>query len=505
MGLLTSLLSPVASEPSRSPFDDFWYKPVGASTAAGVQVTDATALSVPTYFACYNAICEDVAKLKFILYEVVGEESRRRARANPIYGLLHDAPNEWQTSYEFREMLTGHALMRPKAYARIIPNRLGQPDALVPLHPDRVKEVWVDSRTVRFEYTAPGETVAERIPSSRMFRISGRGGVSMVEFMRQTLGIGVAQRVAMGTQMRKGMRPSGVLKTAKALSKPALDRLRADWNATNEGAENQGGTVILEEGMEWHQVQFTNRDTQTIELLRLTREEIADFFRMPHHKVGILDHATFTNIEHQSLEYVTDTLLPWLTKWEQCVARDLIADNARYFAEMLVETLLRADTAVRYAAYATARQWGFMSPNEIRARENLNPIEGGDVFLQPMNMVPLGSEPVPSDSRGAPSVPTQAVLRQIAVDVAARAFRRETNAIVTAAKKFAQDDAGFGDWVTEFYAGHRDYLLETLHVDAGAYCRRHEAELVAEGVAVMERWEGCATELAMMLIGDDDA
>ena len=227
MGLLTSLLSPVASEPSRSPFDDFWYKPVGSSTAAGVQVTDATALSVPTYFACYNAICEDVAKLKFILYEVVGEESRRRARANPIYGLLHDAPNEWQTSYEFREMLTGHALMRPKAYARIIPNRLGQPDALVPLHPDRVKEVWVDSRTVRFEYTAPGETVAERIPSSRMFRISGRGGVSMVEFMRQTLGIGVAQRVAMGTQMRKGMRPSGVLKTAKALSKPALDRLFA--------------------------------------------------------------------------------------------------------------------------------------------------------------------------------------------------------------------------------------------------------------------------------------
>jgi HK97 family phage portal protein len=134
------------------------------------------------------------------------------------------------------------------------------------------------------------------------------------------------------------------------------------------------------------------KEAQLTEARQAQVIEICRFFRIPPHKIAHLLQATFSNIEHQAIEFVTDTMMPWGARWEQAVTRDLIVEPDQYVAEFLWLSLLRGDVASRYAAYAVGRQWGWLSINDVRQYENLNPIEGGDGYLEPLNMVPLGTD-----------------------------------------------------------------------------------------------------------------
>jgi HK97 family phage portal protein len=157
--------------------------------------------------------------------------------------------------------------------------------------------------------------------------------------------------------------------------------------------------------MSLHVVGVDPQKAQSVEARKAQIEEIARVYRMQLHMLGDLDHATFSNIEQQSIEFVTYTLMPYLKIWEQAIQRTLFAENekATYFAEFNVDGLLRGDIASRYAAYAIGRSWGWLSANDICAMENRNPVEGGDIYLQPLNYVPVGTPPAPVQMPATPN------------------------------------------------------------------------------------------------------
>ena len=190
-------------------------------------------------------------------------------------------------------------------------------------------------------------------------------------------------------------RPGGVLQTPNKLTKEATDRLKTGWEAAHRGLTNAHRVAVLEEGLEWKTISVTPEEAQYLDSRRFTREEIAGIFRVPPHKIGELERATFSNIEEQSISYVSETLQSWLVRWEQQVNKDLFtpAEQRVYFVEHLMDAKLRGKTLERFQGYATLLNWGVLSPNDVREKENMNPIADGDSYFQPLNMAPLGTDP----------------------------------------------------------------------------------------------------------------
>ena len=185
--------------------------------------------------------------------------------------------------------------------------------------------------------------------------------------------------------------PSVVLTHPGQLGAEGAKNLKAGWRQA-QGSGQQHGVAVLEEGMDIRTLSVTPEQAQFLETRKFTVTDICRIFRVPPHMIADLEKATFSNIEHQSLDFTVHSLRPWLVRWEQSIARDLIVNNRAFFAEHNVDGLLRGDLKTRYEAYAIARQWGWLSVNEIRRLENKNPVPGGDEFLSPLNMTPAGTD-----------------------------------------------------------------------------------------------------------------
>jgi HK97 family phage portal protein len=179
-----------------------------------------------------------------------------------------------------------------------------------------------------------------------------------------------------------------LLKHPGVLSEPAYKRLQESWDASHQGLSNAHRVKILEEGMDVTTVGVPPEEAQFLETRKFQVNEIARWFRIPPHMVGDLEHASFSNIEEQGLEFVIYTLMPWLVRHEQAISRDLLTESERqtFFVKYLVNGLLRGNILTRYQAYGAGIQGGFLSPNEVRIFEDMNPYEGGDQYLLPLNM-----------------------------------------------------------------------------------------------------------------------
>lgn len=363
-----------------------------APTKSGVPVTPESALRVATYFACVRVLAEDIAKLPLLLYRRRADGGRDRATDHPLYRLMHLRPNDWQTSFGFRETAQAHLGMRGNAYAFI--NRVGgRIHELVPLHPDRVQPKQDPDYTIWYEVDRQRREAHEILHVSGL-SLDGVTGVSVATYARETLGLAVATETHGARLFAQGALFRGILQHPKALKDEKVGkRIRESFDEAFRG-EGAHQTALLEEGMTYEKVSMTAEDSQFLGTREFQAHEIARWFRMPPHKVGLLEKATFSNIEHQALEYVVDTLLPWLVRWEQRCTASLLTEGEQdeYFFEFLVDGLLRGDQAARYKAYKDAVLTGFMSRNEVRAKENLNPIEGLDEFLTPLNMAAAGQE-----------------------------------------------------------------------------------------------------------------
>lgn len=387
----------------------------GIRTTSGESVTPQSALQLAVYFACLRNISEDVGKLPFVLYELDKTgKTKTRARDHVVYRLIHTAPNPNMGALNFRETMTHYAAGWGRGIAEIVRSGSGAPEALYPIHPGRTSlirnaqgEMLVK---VQSSFTLNGNIATETrylAPQNyfhlRPLSTDGEVGYSVAGLARESIGLGLAAQKFGASFFGNGATPGGVLKHKGILDDKAYERLRKSWENTHGGAGNSNKPAILEEGMEWEKISIPPEDAQFIETQQFNVEDICRWFRMPPHKVQHLLRSTFSNIEAQNIEYVTDTLLSWCVRWEQEANTKLLlpSEENRFTCEHIVEGLLRGDSASRAAFYKAMFEMGAYSPNDIRERENLNPIKGGDKYFVQLNLTTLenAGQPKPVESK----------------------------------------------------------------------------------------------------------
>ena len=375
------------------------------SSSAGKRVNERSAMQMTAVYSCVRILAEAVAGLPLHLYRYKEDGGKEKAIDHPLYLLLHDEPNPEMSSFVFRETLMTHLLLWGNAYAQIIRNGKGEVIALYPLMPDRMTVDRDRDGKLYYEYTVSTDDAPTvkgtvvRLKPSDVLHIPGLGfdglvGYSPIAMAKNAIGMAIACEEYGAKFFANGAAPGGVLEHPGTIKDP--QRVRESWQSTFGGSGNSNKIAVLEEGMKYTPIGISPEQAQFLETRKFQINEIARIFRVPPHMVGDLEKSSFSNIEQQSLEFVKYTLEPWLVRWEQSIQRTLFSpeEKKRYFAKFNVEGLLRGDYASRMSGYATARQNGWMSANDIRELENMDRIpaeEGGDLYLINGNMLPLGN------------------------------------------------------------------------------------------------------------------
>ena len=361
----------------------------GAASKTGIAVTEDSAMRLSAVFGAVRVISETIASLPWEVKQDAGD-STRSASAHPINKLIHH-PNGMMTDFNFREVCQAHLCLHGNAFIAIRRNEAGQPVKLIPVHPDRVEvKVYKDEKF----YTI--DQGKETFDDTEMIHILGLSfdgiiGKSVIEAARESIGLGLAADQFGGSFFGNGANVSAILTHPGRLSDEAYKRLMASWARRYSGLDNAHKTAILEEGMNLQKVSISPQESQFLETRKFGVEDIARFFRIPLAYLGSLENSsTRANIEEQGIQFQRNTILPWVKRWEAEFNRKLFPGQDDYFIRMNMDGLLRGDISSRYSSYATARQWGWLSVNDIRKHESLDPIDGGDIYLQPMNMVEAG-------------------------------------------------------------------------------------------------------------------
>ena len=360
-------------------------------------------MQMTAVYACVRILSESIAGLPVHLYQYVDSGSKQKALEHPLYRLLHDEPNPEMTSFVFRETLMTHLLLWGNAYAQIIRNGKGQVVALYPLMPNRMSVDRDDKGHLFYQYqmqdsdapTAKSGTVI--LKPTDVLHVPGLGfdglvGYSPIAMAKNAIGLSIATEEYGAKFFANGATPSGILEYPGTVKNP--EAIRESWNAGFGGSSNAHKVAVLEEGMKYTPIAISPNEAQFLETRKFQIDEIARIFRVPPHMVGDLEKSSFSNIEQQSLEFVKYTLEPWIVRWEQSLNRALLSETekAAYFVKFNVDGLLRGDYQSRMNGYATARQNGWMSANDIRELENLDLIPdelGGNLYLINGNMTKL--------------------------------------------------------------------------------------------------------------------
>lgn len=369
---------------------------LGGRTRAGIDVSPAAAMTLPAYYAALRCISEDVGKLPLITYERLEPRGKRRATEHPLYDLLHDAPNEYMTAMTWRETLSHHCLAWGNGYSEII-RQGGDVVALGrPIHPSRITPQFTETGDLVYEVHT-GDLYTHRVPPDRpltytlpqrdMIHLRGLGdgiiGYSVAQMAAESLGLSLAAQQFGAQFFGNSTHTGGIFTHPNTLSDTAQQHLRESLDRYRMGGDDALKVLLLEEGMKYERATIPPEDAQFLETRQFQVVEVARWFRLPPHKLQELTHATFSNIEHQGLEYVVDTLQPWLVRWEQELKRKLFVDDPEFFAEHQVLGLLRGDQQARSNYYRTLFYIGAVSPNDIRELENQNPIVDADGDLDP--------------------------------------------------------------------------------------------------------------------------
>ena len=376
----------------------------GGRTPSGIRVTADNSMACSAYTACIRVISDAVSSLPLHLYERMANGGKRRVPENPLYRLLHQQPNPWQTAQEFRDWMTGLYLHYGASYAEIRPGARGAVSELWPLHSSRMEPERLENGRIRYKYREPSGRITyytqEQIFALRFTTEDGITPVPTYRLFQNAIGLAQALESHGSTYFGNGARPGIVLESDNPIPVEAAERLREQWERMHRGSDRAFRTAVLPNGVKAHELSGSNEAAQFLETRQYQVIEICRAFRVPPHMIQDLTRSTYSNIEVQGTEFVQHCLLPHLKRWEAAISRDLIEDDERYFAEHSVSGLLRGDHASRSAYYVSALQNGWMTVNEVRELENLNPIgPEGDVHFVPMNMQTLEravAEPEPT-------------------------------------------------------------------------------------------------------------
>lgn len=413
-----------AGAADRSPWGDFWFQSVGAYSSAGVRVNADTAMRHSAVYASVRVLAESFAVLPFRLYKPKFGGGSTPVTDHWLYRLFAKQPNRFQTPFEWREMLQGHLALRGNAYCQIIEGAIGEIAELLPLHPDRICAEPLDNGSYRYRYNAPdGSTQIfrrDQIWQLRGLSSDGINGVSPIALQRDSIAAGLSAQDYANRFFANDAQPAGgwIEFPGSFADAQARQTFRESWQS-NYGGSNRGKVAVLEKGMKYHEVQLTNKDSQFLESRQFSVRDIARMFRVPPHLIGDLANATFSNIEQQSLEFVTFTMTPWAERWESSIETTLLGPDTDLEVEFDFTVLLRGDAAARSAYYHNGILDGWLTRNEARELEGRSPLPGLDEPLLPLNMQEEGATEDDSDAPDDDAAGAPAPTRRTAPDDAA--------------------------------------------------------------------------------------
>lgn len=439
---------------------------------AGVNVNEGNSLRNMAVMACVSIISQSLASVPLILYERTGERTRRRAVEHPLYSILHDQGNREMTAFEVRETRLAHCALWGNAYAEIEYDDAMNVVGLWPLSPDRVG-IERDKATGQLMYTyiMPDNTgvvlPAWRVSHLRYMVIDGVTGVSPVRQAMNAIGLAQATEEFGSAYFRGGARPSIIIKAPSKIQPETYQRIRASFQENWGGLNNASRVQILEGGLDFATIGIPNEEAQFLETRRFQVSEIARLYRVPLDMLADSSTSTYGSAEQHAINLRTYTLLPWARRDEQAVMRDLLtpSDRQRYYAEYLLDGLERADIGTRSTAFNTMRQGGAITANEWRAAENMAPIDGGDVLLQPMNMAAVnGVAGDTVDSSHDKPVNQRAAFEPVFQDAAKRASRRLAQDIrkVGASTLRSGGPEAVDRWLGEFFSSSESIVEGVL-------------------------------------------
>lgn len=383
----------------------------GTSTASSVSVTPERSLQIGAVYSCVRLLSEAVAGLPVGMFERK-PDSRVPVPSHPLLGLVRDHPNSDIDAAELWRTVVGWMLLRGNAYVYVERNNGGSPVGLWPVSPQAVEVKRTESGRlvykVRLDMTeyAPiternGNVQAENMLHYRAFGL-GTEGLSPVGLARQSVGIAFAAQSYVGGFFARDASPGGVVSVPGSLTDEQYERLERQWKSLHEGFDKAHKLAVMEGGSKWEATTLSPSDAQFIETQKFSRGEIASIFGVPPHMIGDTEKSTSwgSGIAEQGIGFVTYSLRPWLNRLERVTGRLLQREARDLRLRWNVDGLMEGDTKARYDAYAVGKQWGWLSTNDIRRREDEEPIENGDAYLQPLNMVPAGSTLPPAQRSG---------------------------------------------------------------------------------------------------------
>ena len=500
MGFLRSLF---AQTYERAPSSDYWYYPVGEITQAGVRITRDRLLKISSVLQGVRFPSQTVAGLpRFVFRTLEDGRSKEKEVRHPLNRVLRYQPNAWQTAFQFVESMTSRAMLDGMAIAEKIYD--GETvTALIPLEPTRV--VAIDQRAngmLRYSYRrADGST--RTLMQEEVFVLCGFGdgllrnfcGIPIGDMMRETAGLELAVETYGASFFGNSAMPRVVLQSPNEIKQATRERMKADWQLSY-GGERQHGTALLEAGTDVKVLSTKNDEAQFIETRKSLVGEFSRFTDVTPHRLHDLEKSSYNNVEQMSLESVVYGLTPWVERWEQACYRDLLNEDdkeAGRFVEFVLEGLLRGDTAARAQLYQSGVNTGWLTRNEVREKENLNPIEGLDDPLQPVNMVPVGQQPVvpapPTNGNGTAPPESEDEDEEssegrrayaIARAAAERVIRKEIAAVN---KCRENSNGGAQRQIEAFYHDHAPFVAQALAMDS----------------ARAERW--CSERLKTVIMG----
>jgi HK97 family phage portal protein len=403
MGILSSLeqrsSSGIVGHP-RDPVLAEWLG-MGSRSSTGMSVTPDTAMKVTAVFRAVAIKAQTYASLPLGVYRQLDGGGREIDRKHPLFDVLCRMPNKWQTSFEWREMMSGHFELRGRCYSEIVSTGGKAVSELIPLHPDRVRAFRAPDGRLAFEFSpldGPTRIILQHEMCFLHGLTTGSDGItplSPIGECREAIGLSLATEEHGARLFGNGTRLGGILKKPNGHLKDDIARkkLLDSWNAAHRGVQNAGKTALLEDGLEWQALGMTNEDAQFIDSRTLQISEIARIFGVPPHKLYDLSRSTNNNIEHQGIEFVSDTVRPGAIRREEAMERDLLSGSSSKTHCIMfdLDGLMRGDSAARAAYYASALQNGYKNRDEVRIAEGDNPtgLRGMTDFTVQMNLTTI--------------------------------------------------------------------------------------------------------------------
>jgi len=372
----------------------------GQDDVTGATVNKTTALKYTPFWSAVRIISGTLAALPFIVYQRLDAGGKKRLFKHPIYKLLHDRPNPYVDAVTFLETRMAHVLTYGNGYAEIQRNGAGKPVALWPLLPDRTVRKIDKNYVPYYEITLPNneKTILadENVLHIKGLGFDGYTGYDVVSYHKMAIAYGMAVKEYGARFFGNNASPGGAVKVPNEMSESAYSRFKQSWNDAHKGLKESHRIALLEEGAEFQKIGVDPEQAQALEVQKWTVDDCSRIFQIPPHMLGSMEYSKYNNVEQLELEFYKRTMLYWFRKWEQECGYKLFTpgEQGKYFAEILVDAILRADMKTRYECYKIGIDSGFLMPDEPREKENLNPLPGGigQKIRLPLNIALSGNK-----------------------------------------------------------------------------------------------------------------